>query len=189
MFCFFVHLPKLTSLCILLWEESILVAFTTLLEGGRLRRKEVMMGATGHIHTSFTKARRERITAAWRDGCGSLPQLGALEGTRWKSCPEAKSHLSACSHFHQNLHKSLSPSWSCLVPLSPVPFCPHSCPLRETERENSPANNSFLFRYPTTAPWPFHRGTDPGSIAYRESWEQSWASCREWIWEHQGSCS
>lgn len=35
--------------------------FATLLEGGRLRKRKVMMGATRHIHPPFTKARGERL--------------------------------------------------------------------------------------------------------------------------------
>lgn len=36
--------------------RKFLSGSTTLLEGGRLRRRKVMIGATRHIHTSFTKA-------------------------------------------------------------------------------------------------------------------------------------
>lgn len=81
------------------------------------------------------------------------------------------------------------------LPAGPISL--YSCPLSlfvcildlsGRQRENSSAC-SFVSQYPTTAPLPFYRGTGPGPIAHRGSWELSCASCREGVWEHKRSYS
>jgi hypothetical protein len=72
-------LTKLTSLCIL-WKK-VYQWLCNFVEGGRLRRRKVMMGPPGTYRDLYKSLRREDSSCMERWVWLSL-QLGALEGTR-----------------------------------------------------------------------------------------------------------
>lgn len=90
-------------------------------------------------------------------GVAPCPSLGALEGTRWKSCPEAKSHPSAGSHFHRDLRKSLSPSWPRPIIRCPLSLFVRTLAFSGRRRENSSACR-FISQHPAPHPRPSTEG-------------------------------